>query len=451
MGQGRARLLLAWLCGGAALAWAAGFAATPDWPAHLRLFQLTDFALAVLVTAGALRGREGRGRAWLIFFWATAAAARALLVLHPPPLSSDIYRYVWDARVWRHGINPFRHPPVDPSLAFLRDAAVYPRINYPEIPTIYPLFDQLLFLAASVLVPGALGLKALLAAAELGLLALVRRELHRRGRPLSWSWLVAWHPLLLTETAANGHADAWGALLLFAGLTWVARKPLRGAALLALAALCKWTALVALPALRLTRRQWLLAAALVLAGAAAFVGPGVPAFYALGQYLGRWRWNDALFWVVMQETQGLGRAKLVVAAILLAWVLLVSRRERDPVLAARSALGALFLLAPAVHPWYAVWILPLVALAPDPGWLWLLAALPLAYGPWPDRLAVSQAELGPGLKALEFGPAFAWWLGAFALRFARKKRTGPDRSGPAQDSTAREADVAGATTAPRSP
>jgi hypothetical protein len=123
----------------------------------------------------------------------------------------------------------------------------------------------------------------------------------------------------------------------------------------------------------------------------------------------RWRWNDSLFWLLWLPLRDLWLAKTAAAVLLAAWVLFVARRERRPELAARSALGALLLLAPTFHPWYALWVLPLVALAPEPGWLWLLAVLPLAYGPHPGRLATTQEELAAGLRLVEFGPAFGWW------------------------------------------
>lgn len=365
--------------------------------------------LAAVVTAATLAGRSSTSRAWPWFFWGAAALARLPLVFHAPPFSGDIYRYVWDAQVWRSGINPFRYAPCDPHLFFLRTPAIYPHINYPGIPTIYPLVDQCFFLLAGWIAPGVTGLKALLAASDMALVFLVIRELRRRGLPQVWALLAAFHPLSLTETSANGHADVVGASLLALGLASVGERPVRGAFALAGAALAKWNALVVLAVVRLPARAWAALAASVLLGAAAFLRPDVNPFISLGQYLVRWRWNDGLFWGIRQLTPGLGSAKVVAGALLAGWIYLVARRERDPLLAARSALGALLLLSPAIHPWYPLWILPLVALAPEPGWLWLLSAIPLAYGPWPNRLADSQAELGLALKAVEFGPALAWW------------------------------------------
>ena len=72
----------------------------------------------------------------------------------PPLLSSDIYRYVWDGRVQRAGINPYRYLPDAPQLAFLRDPAVFPNINRAEYaPTIYPPTAEALFALAAASPP----------------------------------------------------------------------------------------------------------------------------------------------------------------------------------------------------------------------------------------------------------------------------------------------------------
>ncbi len=66
-----------------------------------------------------------------------AVVFRLLVLFSPLVLSSDLYRYVWDGRVQRAGINPYRYPPAAEALAALRDTAIHPQINRPELTTIY--------------------------------------------------------------------------------------------------------------------------------------------------------------------------------------------------------------------------------------------------------------------------------------------------------------------------
>ena len=66
--------------------------------------------------------------------------------------------------------------------------------------------------------------------------------------------------------------------------------------------------------------------------------------------------------------------------------------------------GAILLLAPTMHPWYLLWMAPLLAIFPHPAWLYLEAGVALSYHalylanpgePWQEV---------PFLKLLEYGP-----------------------------------------------
>ncbi|TPW14160.1 MAG: hypothetical protein FD129_1129, partial [bacterium] len=51
------------------------------------------------------------------FLLAVGLLMRIPLLLAPPQLSDDIYRYLWDGRVAVIGVNPYRHAPTDTALA----------------------------------------------------------------------------------------------------------------------------------------------------------------------------------------------------------------------------------------------------------------------------------------------------------------------------------------------
>src|SRR6185436_3551493 len=65
--------------------------------------------------------------------FAIAIALRLPLLFAEPMLSGDVYRYLSDGRVLASGENPYAYTPADP------------RINHPEIRSIYPPHAQLLF------------------------------------------------------------------------------------------------------------------------------------------------------------------------------------------------------------------------------------------------------------------------------------------------------------------
>ena len=101
------------------------------------LFQCVPYAIAVwLVLRGGLDG-TGSGRA-LVTILIVGAAMRCLL-LPGTPVSTDLFRYVWDGRVQAAGFNPYLYIPSDAALSGLRDSAIYPNMNRADYaPGIYP-------------------------------------------------------------------------------------------------------------------------------------------------------------------------------------------------------------------------------------------------------------------------------------------------------------------------
>ena len=79
---------------------------------------------------------------------AVALLLGAPLVFAPPLLSDDLYRYLWEGRIWLEGFNPYRLAPDDLALGPLRDE-VWLNINNPTIGSIYPPLSQLLFIVAA--------------------------------------------------------------------------------------------------------------------------------------------------------------------------------------------------------------------------------------------------------------------------------------------------------------
>ncbi|MEZ4460757.1 MAG: hypothetical protein R3E66_13715 [bacterium] len=157
--------------------------------------------------------------AWI---WGAAILARMALIGHDPLLSDDLYRYVWEGRVWLAGFNPFVHPPEATALAAVRDAEIWPHINHPEIPTIYPPVAQGLFAFNAWLGGGMTALRALLVAVELGCFFAAARVLKLTKATLA---LVLLNPLVIVEAAWSGHIDGVAVALLVLGCAlWERRR-----------------------------------------------------------------------------------------------------------------------------------------------------------------------------------------------------------------------------------
>lgn len=324
----------------------------------------------------------------------TALVCRVLIVF-APPVSTDIYRYIWDGRVQSAGINPYRYIPADPALERLRDAEIYPGINRAEYaPTIYPPMAQMIFLGIVQFGETVMTMKAGLAAFEVltivGLLLLLRT----RGLPLNRVLLYAWHPLPLWEFAGSGHVDAAAVGLMTAAIVAADRKRqgLCGG-LLAAAALIKYFPLVIAPALY-RRWGWKMPTALIGVAAALYLpylGVGAAALGFLPGYVqeeGLGSGEGIFFLTALGTVLPSPPAAAAVYALTCLGALGVIgwraafRPDRETVaLQAAGVLIVLFTVAISPHhAWYFTWIVPFLCFRPSPALIWLTGAAPLLYG-----------------------------------------------------------------------
>jgi len=107
------------------------------------VLQCAPYAIA----HGSCSGKAGRcrQRRALATILIVGVAMRCLL-LPGTPVSTDLFRYVWDGRVQAAGINPYLYVPNDAALSSLRDDAIYPFMNRADYaPTMYPPTSQVVF------------------------------------------------------------------------------------------------------------------------------------------------------------------------------------------------------------------------------------------------------------------------------------------------------------------
>ncbi|HKN48513.1 MAG TPA: hypothetical protein VJ144_11135 [Candidatus Polarisedimenticolia bacterium] len=451
----------------------AGFAAMlldPPRPGALGPF-LASYAAAFvpygLAARAALCTRAAglQSRASLGVVLAFACLFRATLILAPPALSDDIYRYRFDGRVVLSGGNPYLDPPGAAGVALPRDA-LDSRVAHQDVRTIYPPLAELVFAAGAAIAPGLLGLKALLVLCDLLGILLLRWILKRRGLPEVRVLVYAWNPLAIIEVAWSGHLEPAGVLLvLCAAAAIIQRRDLGSTLALTLAALVKIFPLALFaPFLRSTRARALLLPPIV---AAAFYWPyrdaGPRLFEGAWTYARRWSANDSLFGIVqaaivwidptpllkeaiawtraripgsgpLDRLYGflyppdLARAFCALAAVAAAFFIL--RRERDPLRGAFLLTGALLLLSPTLHPWYLLWILPWLALFPSRAWILLTGLVALAY--LNLGAAGRAAEPHPWVHLPEYLPFYLLLAREWTARRRRSfdRRSADPRGGP---------------------
>jgi hypothetical protein len=347
-----------------------------------------------------------------------AAAMRLLFVPLPPMLSDDVYRYVWEGRVQNAGFDPFVTAPDAPELAPLRDAD-WSRINHREYTAIYPPLAQLVFrvLAAA---GGVRVFKSAFCCIDLLLVWVLIRALRARGEPPARAVLYAWNPLAVLEVASSGHMEPLGILPLVAAVAVLAsaapvRQGIAGAALAASVAV-KYGALLVVP-LFLRRLGWrgAVAGVAVLAPCfVAFLPAGSRLFTSLGAYAEHWRYNELGFAVVSQWILDPRRARAAVALLALGAVIGAALWRAPLARRVLFVLAIALFWSPTLHPWYLLWPLALVPLAPSAmmsAWsgtivlAYLYAHPAFGFGP------ITSAAGSWSLRAVEMAPvAAAAWI-----------------------------------------
>jgi Glycosyl transferase family 2 len=372
--------------------------------------QSVAFALFIPAAFLCWRGLGiGRIGVVLVLLFAVGFRAAAFEPGATPPLSTDVHRYGWDARIQAAGINPYRYAPDDPTLAHLRDKEVWPRINLKPWRTVYPPGAEASFLAArGVFGSGLRSSTWLFLLAEAGAVALLLLVLRREGAPAERVALYAWHPLAVSEIAGNGHVDGL-AVLGLAGLlaAWQARRFALAGGSVTLAALIKLGPALLLPALarRGGRRFLLAAAALSAAAYIPYASGGAGVLGSIGRYVDRQHFGGSLWWLLSPHLSDAVTTVLLAFGLAVVVAVVALREHAALEQVARSGLlvlGSLLIVLGYVQPWHALWLLPFFALTVAPGWLWLTGTFPLLY------LFGLERELPDWVRLVVYGPFGLW-------------------------------------------
>jgi alpha-1,6-mannosyltransferase len=379
--------------------------------------------------------------AWLVVLVALTRAPRALsapvialaglalgvaCVAAPPRQSSDLYSYAMYGRILAvHHANPYVAVP-----ALFRHDPLYHLVTpvWRHTPSRYGVLFTLLSALGAWLVGGSvLALRLWFQIAALLALIGVAVVVWRRTRSTLALALVVLNPFVLLSVLNGGHNDALVALGLLVGVLLVRDDHLvAGAIVLGATSLVKVTAFLAVVAVVVwlaLRRRWQHAALFGGVAGALTAWCTVPVHGELhALYAGdSGTTPDSLWWLVRLYTDHHSLLPwhgpqwdvrqyrdvvshavplLALVAFLVAVLLLKSRRALSLEAAAVLALSAYVVFGGWVLPWYAVWALPLAAIAAPPRLRWVVAV----HGAL--LLALQQV---PYHEFLERHSDAAWW------------------------------------------
>lgn len=359
---------------------------------HARVFVVCTVlaGIAYLRTVWLLGRFAGGSNRLLAFCLVLAAAWRVPLLLSPPTLSTDVYRYVWDGRIQRLGYDPYIVVPGNSAVRHLHTAETL-LMNHPDFPTPYPAAAELFFRAVTMVDESARAMKSAAFLCDAALVTVLLWWLSASNRSQWWVLAYAWNPLVALEGAGNGHIDLLGALGLVLTAALLARGRRKVAVIaFALAVGVKFLPVILVPLFwrRIRLRDAALGLGILAALYIPFLGHGRLPLGSLGGYLARWRVNapvySALEWVF--PTKGLSGVPVAVGFAVAVW----ARWHLDPDSPEAWAwpVATTLVFAPAIFPWYLVWVTPFL-LTPRtlPLAVWTVSSLAV-YWPLPGWAAM---------------------------------------------------------------
>ncbi|WP_104192177.1 glycosyltransferase family 87 protein [Cryobacterium sp. Y82] len=369
--------------------------------------------------------RRVNGRAVIALILAGSALIGGVAMAGPPNTSTDSARYAWDGIVQNAGISPYAFTPADDRLDSLRPDWLFPApettaagkevcvgeriattrstdgdrlcsaLNRTAVPTIYPPASEILFAGVRFLTgpePAYWPLQVVGLLLSLGTTVLLLVGLRRRGLDERNAALWAWCPLVATEAITNSHVDMLGVIFVVAAAFLVSsRKVWRGGIMLGIAIGTKLIPVLAAPAL-LKRGGWRMVAASVLSFALLYVpyvlATGIGVLGYLPGYLSEEGYQDGSRFALISLVAP-GESAVIVAGLLLAVVavlVIIKTDQNQPWVGQLVMIGATLLVLSPRYPWYALLLLPFVALSGR--WEWLLVPMALTL-----RLLVPNPEL----------------------------------------------------------
>ena len=273
---------------------------------------------------------------------------------------------------------------------------------------------------------------------DLGVMAALWLLLKIKELPPERILIYAWSPLPLIEFWGNGHNDSIAVCFIVLAVAAAAKasRPRQSDVAVSLHWIAAFAALTLAVASKLWPiflfplfiaaagwrrwREWLIALPIVALVALPYWTPTLrwstidENFRFMSGFLGGWRNNDSLFGVLLWAAgNDLYLAKKFALGIICGAVAFVLLWRWPLERASLAVITVLLLVSANCHPWYLIWILPLLAIEPAaPLRLWTALA-PLAHAAVIDWVGAGDWKGSTGIRYYEYVPVFialAAWL-----------------------------------------
>jgi hypothetical protein len=331
---------------------------------------------------------------------------RFTLFFSEPSLSDDIYRYVWDGKVFNHDINPYLYSPSAPELSELGDS-LSTQINHKDIGTPYGPVTIMVFAWTQAIANNIFIMKIPFIFFDCLAMLLLLSMLRTSGLPQNNVLLYAWNPLVLVEISGSGHNDSLAVLFLLGALFYFQRtKPWQGTLGISMALLSKYFAILFLPAIwkHINKGAWIILPLSLMLFFIPFYNGLENHALSLTTVGSQWRFNDSIFSAIYFLTGSLELSKGIVIVAFLMLAIFVYRRDLPILKGAMVLIGGTLLLTTTLQPWYLLWIIPFLCFYPNRAWILLTGLIMLSYhvliqyagnGVWEESMWIKIAIYAP--------------------------------------------------------
>jgi hypothetical protein len=143
---------------------------------------------------------------------AFAIVLRLLLLILTPNLSEDVYRFLWDGKLWWEGIDAYAFLPAELIKDNILNPELFSELNSPHYYSIYPPLNQLIFWIAGSfdsITGGIITIRIFVILAEIGTLILLPKVLMQYQKDPKLFILYAFNPLVILELSGNLHFEVF--------------------------------------------------------------------------------------------------------------------------------------------------------------------------------------------------------------------------------------------------
>ena len=356
-----------------------------------RFFLLYTITFTLYVLAIIQVSNLSANRRNIFIVLAGAFVFRLILIPSVPVHEDDIYRYIWDGKVFIAGINPYKYPParasikpssVDKQNDFKRlkslrdeDPKSYRRISYKDVPTIYPPLTQMTFAVSTFLVRGSIWfMKLLFVLFDMALVILIYKVLKILKQNPLYVIVYAWNPLVIKEFANSGHYDALAICCVMAAVyLFLKEKYMFSSACLGFGVLSKFYPLIFIPFFLLKKqyKSFFTCLAVIAAGYLPFFVWGqidyLGVFSGLTTYTQKWANNGFIFELIFSlfsifVSDPYILSKTICGGIFACIWIFIFFKKQDITEKTFWAVTALFLVSPVGDPWYFCWVIPFLCI-----------------------------------------------------------------------------------------